>query len=143
MQHISRWTAVLAALCLTAACSDSASTTAPAFPSSVWAEVTASSCQAELETLRAAIDGATFTGKNASTNRANLRLKADEAQAKLADGKAADAIQKLENIRTTVVALSTPDVNGKTKLDPEDAAAIIEAVNAAEACINVPASPVA
>ena len=143
MQHISRWTAVVAALGLAAACSDSASTTAPAVPSGVSADVTAVSCQAELDALRAAIGTASFTGKNAETNRANLRIKVDDAQAKLAEGKATDAIQKLEDIRTTVVALSTPDVNGKTKLNTEDAAAIIEAVNAAEACINAEATPVA
>jgi hypothetical protein len=91
---------------------------------------------AELDALRFAINGATFTGKSASGDRANLLRKVNAAQAKVAEGKFADAIQKLEDIRTTVVALSTPDAKGKTKLDAAGAAAIIAAVDAAEACIQ-------
>jgi len=88
-----------------------------------------------LDALRAAIDNAIFTGKNAATDRANLLRKVDATQAKVVD-KTADAVQKLEDIRTTVVALSTPDVKGKTKLEAAGAAAIIAAVDAAETCIQ-------
>lgn len=138
MQHMSRWSAAIAALCLIAACADSASLTAPAGPAAVSANVTASAsaCEAELTALRNAIDDATFTGRNGSAAQANLVLKVDATRAKLEQGKPADAIEKLEDVRTNVVALSTPDANGKTKLGEEDAADIISAVDAAEACIR-------
>ena len=58
------------------------------------------------------------------------------------EGMAADVIQKLGDIRTTVTALSTPDAKGKTRLDAAGAAAIIAAVGNAEACIH-PASATA
>jgi hypothetical protein len=136
MQHVSRWTSAVAALCLTVACSD-APLTAPVVPATPSAEVASAPCQAELDALRAAINGATFMSKNAATDQANLLRKVDAAQAKVAEGKTADAVEKLEDIRTTVVALSTPDRKGKTKLDGARAAAIIAAVDAAEACIQV------
>ena len=45
---------------------------------------------------------------------------------------------KLEDIRATVVALSTPDAKGKTKLDAAGAAAIIAALDDTEPCIQPP-----
>lgn len=136
MQHVSRSTLAVAALCFTAACSDAPSFTGPVVLATPSAEVAIVPCQAELDALRAAINSATFTGKNGSADRANLLRKVDAAQAKVADGKNADAVQKLEDIRMTVVALSTPDAKGKTKLDAAGAAAILAAVDAAEACIQ-------
>jgi hypothetical protein len=136
MQHVSRWACVAAALCLTAACSDSPSLTAPKVAATISAEVAITPCQPELNALRGAINAAEFTGKNSGTDRANLLLKVDAAEAKLTQGKTADAVQKLEDIRVTVMALSTPDAKGKQKLDAAGAAAIIAAVTAAEACIE-------
>jgi hypothetical protein len=136
MQHISRWIPALAALAFTAACSNTPSATAPSVPAGFSADVTAGSCQTELDALRAAIQAGNFTGKNGATDKANLLLKVDAAQAKLAEGKPVDAIEKLENVRVTVVALSTPDAKGKTKLDAAGAAGILSAVDAAEACIQ-------
>lgn len=62
-----------------------------------------------------------------------MQLKVEAAEAKLADGKTADAVQKLEDIRATAVALSTA---AKPKLDSTDADAIIASIDAAEACIR-------
>ena len=138
MQHMSRWTSAVAAVCVITACSDSQLVTAPLALAAVAAEVVPTPCQAELDALRAAIAGAGFTGKNATTEQANLQLKVDAARAKLAEGKPADAIVKLEDIRATVVALSTPDAKGKTKLDAAGAAAIIAALDDTEPCIQPP-----
>jgi hypothetical protein len=143
MQHISQWSAVVAALCLTAACSDSRSPIAPTIPPTISANVGAALCQAELDAVRTAINGATFTGNKGATDRGNLLLKIDAAQAKLAEGKPGDAIQKLGDVRATVVALSTPDAKGKTKLDAAGAAAIIAALDDAEACIQSQTTPAA
>jgi hypothetical protein len=133
MQNISRWIPALAALVLTAACSDSQTATAPMVPAGISAELVYTDCDDELGALRSAIDGARFSGKNAATDEGNLLGKVGAAEAKLAQGKTADAIQKLEDIRATVVALSTA---AKPKLDATDADAINEAVDAAEVCIR-------
>jgi hypothetical protein len=100
------------------------------------AEVTATACEAELNALRAAIGAAEFTGKNGERERANLLLKVDAAQAKLVEGKSADALQKLGDIRSTVSALSTPDAKGKTKLSAVGADGISAAVTDAENCVR-------
>ena len=141
MRYISLCSAIVGTLCFTSACSDSAVPTAPVVPSAVSADIVAVPCQAELDALRGAINGAMFTGKGA--DEANLIVKVDVAQAKLAEGKTADAILKLEDIRATVTALSTPDAKGKTKLDATGAASIIAAVDRAEECIEPAASAAA
>jgi hypothetical protein len=56
--------------------------------------------------------------------------KLDDASAKLAEGKNADAIQKLTNFRDTVDALNT-----QGKIDPDDANTLISGANDAIACI--------
>lgn len=137
MHQMSRWAATIAALCLTAACSDSASVTSPAVPTTMSANVTTSAvCEAQLTAVSDAITDATFTGKNGLAAQANLLRKVDDARAKLQQGKPADAVQKLEDVRTTVLALSTSDADGQTKLGQDDAADINLAVDAAEACIE-------
>ena len=136
MQYLSRWTPAAVALCFTAACSDSQTVTAPVAPTSISADVgTLATCQSQLEALRAAITGATFTGKSGETERTHLLAKVTEAETKLAEGKTTDAVAKLADIRASVTALSTPDAKGKTKLDAASATTIIEAVANAEACI--------
>ena len=100
-------------------------------------------CQVELDAVSAAITGATFAGKDPVATTTDLLAKVGAAQAKLAEGKPADAVQKLEDIRVTVVALNTPDAKGKTKIDAAGAAAIIAAVDAAQACIEAQAAPAA
>ncbi len=136
MQYFTRWIPAIAVLGLAAACSDSQPATSPLVPSGIWAHGGALSCEVELDELRSAIGAAEFTGQRAATDEANMLAKVDDAERKLAQGKAADALQKLENIRETALALSTPDAKGKTKLDAEGAAAIIAAVNVAETCIQ-------
>jgi hypothetical protein len=101
-------------------------------PASISAELSATACEVELGALRSAIAVARFTGKTSATDESNLQLKADAADAKLAEGKTADAIQKLEDIRATVVALSTAP---KPNLNATDADAINAAVDAGE-CIR-------
>jgi pectin methylesterase-like acyl-CoA thioesterase len=81
-----------------AACSDSVITT-PTVPTKASAVVAAGTCQSELDAVRTAIDTASFTGKNADADEANLALKVTAAEAKLAEGKAADVIVKLEDVR--------------------------------------------
>jgi hypothetical protein len=102
-------------------------------PTGISAEISPTACQAELDALRLAINSATFSGKHAAADQNNLLLKVNAAQAKLAEVKTADAIQKLEDIRATVLALSTA---AKPKLDATDADAINAAVDAAEVCIQ-------
>lgn len=133
MQHKSRWIPAVAALILTAACSDSPPATAPVVSAGVAAELSSTACGAELDALRSAIADADFIGKSAAKEESSLQLKVDAVQVKLAEGKTADSIQKLEDIRATVLALGTA---AKPKLDATDAAAINAAVDAAEACIQ-------
>ena len=136
MIRIFRWSPAIAALCLTVGCSDSQSSLAPLASPGHTAEADAGACETELNALRSAIGAAELTGKNRETDRVNLLLKVDEAQVKLAEGKFADALQKLGDIRSTVSALSTPDAKGKTKLDPAGAAAIDATLTDAEACVR-------
>jgi hypothetical protein len=93
---------------------------------------TVTDCQAKIAALRGQTENATsFLGKNAAKDEAGLLLKLDNASAKLAEGKNADAIQKLTNFRDTVAAL-----NAQGKIDPEDANTLIGGANDAIACIT-------
>src|SRR5215203_5122631 len=95
---------------------------------------TLTDCQAKIDVLRAQTEDATtttFFGQNAEKNRAGLVAKLDDASAKLADGKNADAIQKLTNFRDTVALLNT-----QGKIDPDDANALILGADDAIACIR-------
>jgi hypothetical protein len=136
MIQIFRWSPAIAALCFTIGCSDSQSSLGPLASPGHSAEVTGEACESELNALRSAIGAAEFTGKNRETDRANLLLKVDAAQAKLVEGKFADALQKLGDVRSTVSALSTPDAKGKTKLDTAGAAAIDAALTDVESCVR-------
>jgi hypothetical protein len=93
---------------------------------------TVTDCQAKIDALRGQTENATtFLGKNAAKDEAGLLLKLDNASAKLAEGKNADAIQKLTNFRDTVAAL-----NAQGKIDPEDANTLILGADDAIACIT-------
>ena len=94
---------------------------------------TTEDCQAIITDLKTATLDADFIGQNAEKNRASLLTKLDEASAKLAEGKNADAIQKLTNFRDTVAALNT---GGKIKIDPDDANTLISGANDAIECIK-------
>jgi hypothetical protein len=91
------------------------------------AQTTESPCQAEFETLRQAIDAADFTNDR---DRTKLIGKVNEAERKLAEGKNADAEQKIRDIQFAVDTLA-----GAGKLNPDHAAVIDEAAEAAVACI--------
>jgi len=102
---------------------------------------TLTDCQAKIDVLRAQTEDATtttFFGQNAEKNRAGLVAKLDDASAKLADGKNADAIQKLTNFRDTVALLNT-----QGKIDPDDANALILGADDAIACIRALETPTA
>src|SRR5918993_1531239 len=82
---------------------------------------TLTDCQAEIAALKLETENATtFLGKNAVKDEAGLLLKLDNANAKLVEGRYADAGQKLTDFRNTVIAL---DVGGK--VDPVDASELI------------------
>ena len=88
-------------------------------------------CQDQIAALSLQTQSATFIGQNAEKNRTNLVAKLDDASQKLAEGKNADAIQKLTNFRDTVATLNTYG-----KVDPDDANALISGANAAIDCIT-------
>ena len=88
-------------------------------------------CQVKVNDLKLATQNATFIGQNAEKNQAGLLTKLDNASAKLAEGKNADAIQKLTNFRDTVAALNT-----QGKINPDDANTLISGADDAIACIT-------
>ena len=90
-------------------------------------------CQANIDVLRGQTENATFIGQKAEMNRTGLVTKLDNASAKLAEGKNADAIQKLTNFRDTVAALNT-----QSKINPDDANTLISGANDAIYCITAP-----
>lgn len=94
---------------------------------------TVEECQAKIDALKVQTASAEFFGQNADETQTNLLAKLDEASAKLAEGKFADAIQKLTDFRTKVEELNAA---AKPKIDPEDAAALIAGANDAIACIE-------
>ena len=73
----------------------------------------------------------TFLGKNAVKDEAGLLLKVDNANAKLVEGKYADAGQKLTDFRSSVIAL---DAGGK--VDPVEASELIAGANEAIVCVE-------
>src|ERR671914_509478 len=85
---------------------------------------TVTDCQAKIDVLRGQTQNATFFGQYAEKNRTGLVTKLDNASAKLAEGKNADAIQKLTNFRDTVAAL-----NAQGKINPDDANTLISGAN--------------
>ena len=94
---------------------------------------TVAECQAKIAALKLQTQSATFIGQNAEKNRTGLVTKLDNASAKLAEGKNADAIQKLTNFRDTVAALNT-----QGKINPDDANTLISGANDAIYCITAP-----
>jgi hypothetical protein len=92
---------------------------------------TVADCQAKIATLKVQTQQATFFGQNAEKNETGLVTKLDNASAKLAEGKNADAIQKLTNFRDTVAALNT-----QGKINPDDANILISGANdAINSCV--------
>ena len=92
---------------------------------------TLTDCQAKIDVLRGQTETATFFGQNAEKNRTGLLTKLDNASVKLAEGKNADAIQKLTNFRDTVATLNT-----QGKINPDDANTLISGANDAISCVE-------
>ena len=88
-------------------------------------------CQSDLDALKSAISLATFTGKNAPTDKANLLAKVTAAESKLDEGKTQDAVAKIEDIKSAVNKLAAGN-----KLGAADAKAINEAADTAIACLQ-------
>ena len=89
-------------------------------------------CQSQLATLRADTVAAQTSFTNARSFTSAIG-KLDAASAKLAEGKNADAVQKLVDFQTLLNALATAP---KPKLDPDTAQALIAEAQGVIDCIN-------
>jgi hypothetical protein len=87
-------------------------------------------CAFELNAVEAAIHGATFSGQNATTDQTNLLAKLEAANAKIAEGKFSDAVDKLDEISDKATALA-----GAAKPKLADATGINTAVASAISCV--------
>ena len=83
-------------------------------------------CQTELDALRSAISSATFTNQK---DQDNLLTKLAAAEKKLDEGKTADAVAKIQDIRSAVAKLA---LGGKV----QGAEAIDETADAAQRCLE-------
>ena len=92
---------------------------------------TVADCQAKIEQLRAQSATVAISGRNADRDRAGLLGKLDEASAKLATGKNADAVQKLDDFRVKVQQL---EASGHVATG--DAQPLIAGADDAIACIG-------
>jgi hypothetical protein len=92
---------------------------------------TVSDCQAQINTLIAQTNATTFTGKNATTDQANLVGKLTAAQGKLNEGKFADAIAKLNDFIAKVNQLAP-----QGKISQTDANALVTGAESARTCIQ-------
>jgi len=100
--------------------------------STAGAATTVEQCQSELATLRAD----TVAAQSSFTNQKDFNGaigKLDAASTKLAQGKNADAVQKLVDFQTLLNALATAP---KTKLDPANAQALSTEAQGVIDCIN-------
>ena len=90
-------------------------------------------CQTQIIELKSLTESkeTTFIGQNAEKNRTNLMAKLDNASQKLAEGKNADAIQKLTDFETRVNSLA-----GSGTITPEDAQTLVSGADDAMTCIT-------
>jgi FIMAH domain-containing protein len=94
---------------------------------------TVQECQAKLTMLRANTVAAETSFDNPNSFN-NLVAKLDAAAAKFAEGKNADAVQKLVDFQTTLNALATAP---KPKVDPVVAQSLIAEAQGVIDCINM------
>jgi anionic cell wall polymer biosynthesis LytR-Cps2A-Psr (LCP) family protein len=94
---------------------------------------TVEECRDKLTMLRANTVAAETSFANPKSFN-NLVEKLDAAAAKLAEGKNADAVQKLVDFQTTLNALATAP---KPKVDPAVAQSLIAAAQGVIDCINM------
>ena len=112
-------------------CSESPA--APTQAVSPIAAATVAECDAGIDAVRSAVGGVTFLSRQAAKDEAGLLTKLDAAQAKLDEGKFEDAVQKLIDFKNAVIALRDA---GKPKMSAEDAQTLLDAADAAIACIG-------
>ena len=100
--------------------------------STAGAATTTEECQSQLATLQSDTVAAqsSFTNEQSFTSAV---AKLDAASTKLAEGKNADAVQKLVDFQTQLNALATAP---KPKLDPDTAQALIAEAQGVIDCIN-------
>lgn len=101
------------------------------------AATTVDECQAKLTTLR----GSTVAAQSSFTNQKDFDgsvAKLDAASAKLAEGKNADAVQKLTDFQTTLNALATAP---KAKIDQMVAQNLAAQTQEVIVCINSVGTP--
>jgi hypothetical protein len=100
--------------------------------STAGAATTTEECQSQLATLQSDTVAAqsSFTSEQSFTSAV---AKLDAASTKLAEGKNADAVQKLVDFQTQLNALATAP---KPKLDPDTAQALIAEAQGVIDCIN-------
>jgi hypothetical protein len=107
----------------------------PAMP--VAAQESVVDCGDEVATVRTAIETAVAGGAFANSKDGTALLgKVASAEGKLAEGKPADAAADLDDIRVKVTALLAAP---KPKVDADAGQAILEATDAAIACLTPPA----
>lgn len=96
------------------------------------AATTVEDCQAQLATLRADTLAAapSFTNEKSVTD---LIGKLDDASAKLAEGKSADAVQKLGDFQASLTSLATA---AKPKVEPATAQSLIAQAQGVIDCIT-------
>ena len=87
---------------------------------------TPAECSAQIDQLRGEVAAASFTN---AKDRATIDAKLVGAQQKLAQGKPADAIEKLVDARVRVEQLGTAG-----KLDSAQAGALVAGIDSAIAC---------
>ncbi len=92
------------------------------------AQAQTSQCTGQFAALEATIQGAESLNKR---TRASFLGKAQDAQAKLAAGKSADAARKLDDIKSSLAQLEQAG-----KVSSTDAAAIRAATDAALGCVT-------
>lgn len=98
---------------------------------------TTADCQAQLSQLRAD----TVAAQGSFTNLRDFNgalAKLDAAESKLAEGKNADAVQKLADFQTTLNALATAP---KPKVDPAVAQSLVVEAQGVVDCVNTIESP--
>lgn len=101
-------------------------------PGTVYADHFTGQCATELNAVEQAITDGNFLGKRATTDQSNLLVKLEAANAKIAQLKYSDAIDKLTAISDTATALA-----GAVKPKLEDATTINTTVAGAVSCAGL------
>lgn len=98
--------------------------------------VTVSDCQTLIEAIQSDLANVSIGGNNPELTRASLNSKLSGAMVKLDQGKFCDAITKITEFRSAVLAMAVPNAKGKTKMAPDDANRLALAADAFLLCIQ-------